>query len=108
MKVFRLAALSGLLLTGGILAASAQSTTVVIQPQEKTVIRKYVTSHPAPTVQVPSGVTIAVGQTIPDSVELTPIQAPDLNTQFDYVVVNGETAIVDPQSRQIVEVIQGQ
>src|SRR5690625_1393999 len=101
MKPFRLAIVSGLLVTGGILAANAQSTTVVIQPQERTVIHKYVTTHPAPTVQVPAGTTVAVGETIPDDVELTPIEAPDLTTRYDYVVVNGQTAIVDPQSRQI-------
>lgn len=98
------APVAGALLAAGVFAAQAQ--TVVIQPQEQTVIHKYVVEHQAAPVELPQGTTIEVGTPIPDSVELQTIDAPDLPTQYEYVVVNGQTVIVDPQSRKIVQIMQ--
>lgn len=44
MKKFQIAALAGVLLSAGICAAEAQ--TIVIQPQERTIIHSYVVEHP--------------------------------------------------------------
>lgn len=99
----RIAAIAGIAMAGGIGAAAAQ--TVVIEPQQQTVIHKYVVEHQVAPAELPSGTTVEVGTALPDAVELHTIQSPDLQTQYDYVVVNGQTVIVDPQTRKIVQVL---
>lgn len=81
-------------------AALAQA--VVIEPQQETVIKEYVTKHKVTAVDVPN-VKIAVGTAVPDTVELHTIDAP--NVTYRYVNVNGTTALVDPGTRKVVRVL---
>ena len=52
-----------------------------------------------------SDVDITVGTTLPDTVELYPIDAPDAQPVYSYVLVDGRTVLVDPETRRIVQVI---
>ena len=94
--------LAGLAL-GSLLTSAAMADTVVIAPEQETVIREYVTTHEVAPVEV-TDVDIAVGSTLPDTVELHAIDVPDVS--YRYVVVGGQTVLVDPDSRKIVHVLK--
>jgi hypothetical protein len=93
-------ALAGLVLLGGIGAAVAQD--VVIAPEQETVIREYVKKQPLASVNLP-GVELNIGSTVPETVELQTLDVPDV--QYRYVVVDGRTVLVEPQSRKIVHIL---
>ena len=99
MKRISLAALA----LGSLLTSAAMADTVVIAPEQETVIREYVTTHEVAPVEV-TDVDIAVGSTLPDTVELLAIDVPDVS--YRYVVVGGQTVLVDPDSRKIVHVLK--
>jgi hypothetical protein len=80
----------------------ALAQAVVIEPQQETVIKEYVTKHKVTSVEVPN-VKVAVGTALPETVELHTIDAP--NVTYRYVNINGTTALVDPGTRKVVRVI---
>ena len=83
-------------------SSMAMAQAVVIEPQQETVIKEYVTQHKMKTVDVPN-VKIAVGAALPETVELHTIDAP--NVTYRYVNVNGTTVLVDPGTRKVVRVL---
>lgn len=101
MRMHLSSATAGLILLAGIGGAAAQD--VIIQPQQETVIREYVQKQPLASVQLP-GVELNIGSTVPDTVELHPLEVPDVN--YRYVVVDGQTVLVEPESRRIIHVIR--
>lgn len=85
-----------------LMATGALADTVVIAPEQEKVIREYVTTHSVAPATV-TGVEINVGATLPETVELHKIDAPDV--KYSYVVVEGRTLVVEPETRKIVHVI---
>lgn len=108
MKMNLTASIAGLLLLSGTGMAAAQDVIVqpqdqvIIQPQQETVIREYVKKKPLASIAIP-GVELNIGSTVPETVELHAIEAPDM--QYEYVVVDNRTVIVDPGTRRIVRVL---
>jgi hypothetical protein len=100
MKIHLASAAAALLLVAG--AGVAAADTVVIQPQQETVIREYVKKQPLASIDLP-GVSLSIGSPIPDTVELHTIEAPDVS--YQYVVIDGQTYIVDPGTRQVVQIL---
>ena len=100
MKFKPSSAFAVLALIGSTAAATAQ--TVVIAPEQETVIREYVRKEPVASITLP-GVELNVGSTIPETVELREIEAPDVN--YRYVVVDDRTVLIDPNTRTIVRVL---
>lgn len=98
--IFRIA-LAAAALIGGAGLAAAQD--VVIQPQQQTVIREYVHKNPLASISL-LGLELNVGSTVPDEVELHRIDVPDV--RYQYVVINDHTVLVDPDTRQIIEVVR--
>jgi hypothetical protein len=105
MKSKLIAATAALLFAG---AGIAGAQTVVITQEQQPVIQKYIVQQQVAPVEMPSGFELAVGATIPETVELHTLDVPDLQlqTQYDYVVVNGQTVLVDPNTRHVVQIIQ--
>ncbi|RVD68588.1 MAG: DUF1236 domain-containing protein [Mesorhizobium sp.] len=99
MKIYLAAAAAGFLLLAGIGAASAD--TLIIQPEQETVIREYVKKKPLASVALP-GVELNIGTTLPDTVEL--YEVPDV--QYRYVVIDNRTVLVDPGTRKIIKVYE--
>lgn len=89
-----------------IASGAAYAQTVVIQPEQETVIREYVTTQKVEPVELPADVTIEVGATLPEMVELHAIEAPDVEVEYRYVVVDDRTVLVEPETRKIVHIIQ--
>jgi len=98
MKLKLFSTTAALLFTASVGAGFAQ--TVVVEPQQQTIIREYVQKQPLASVQLP-GVELNIGSTVPATVELYEIP----QTEYQYVVVENRTVVVDPQTRQIIQVI---
>lgn len=81
-------------------AGIAAAQDVVIAPEQEAVIKEYVHKEPLASINLP-GVELNVGTALPDTVELHKI--PDVN--YEYVVVDNRTVIVDPGTRKVIKVI---
>ncbi|TIL57743.1 MAG: DUF1236 domain-containing protein [Mesorhizobium sp.] len=88
-----------MLLLAGIGAAAAD--TVVIAPEQETVIREYVKKQPLASVKLP-GVELNVGTALPDTVEL--YEVPDV--KYRYTVIDNRTVVVDPDTRTVIKIIE--
>ncbi len=100
MKTHVTALAAGILLLASASVAAAQ--TVVIAPEQETVIREYVKSKPVASIDLP-GVELNIGSTVPDTVELHKIDKPDV--AYSYTVVGNRTYVVEPGTRKVVTVI---
>ncbi|TIU14271.1 MAG: DUF1236 domain-containing protein, partial [Mesorhizobium sp.] len=98
MKIHLVPAAAGLAMLAGIGVATADQ--VIITPEQQTVVREYVQRHPLASISL-LGVELNVGSTLPETVELHPIDVPDV--EYRYVVVDDRTVLVDPGTRRIVQ-----
>lgn len=101
MKTYVPALAASILLLAGADIAATQD--VVIAPEQQTVIREYVKSKPIASVDLP-GIELNIGSTLPDTVELHTIEAPDV--AYSYTVVGGRTYVVEPGTRKVVYVVE--
>ncbi|MDX8436956.1 DUF1236 domain-containing protein [Mesorhizobium abyssinicae] len=99
MRMHLAAAAAGFLLLAGIGAAAAD--TVVIQPEQETVIKEYVKKQPLASVKLP-GVELNIGTALPDTVELHEVP----NVKYRYTVIDNRTVVVDPETRKVIKIIQ--
>jgi len=102
MKSRFVAAAAGILVLSGVSIAAAQ--TVVIAPEQETVIREYVVREqvePVPDVDF----DLTVGSVVPDTIEVRRLDVPEITTEYEYIVVDGRTVLVEPGTRRIVHVI---
>lgn len=97
-------ALASLMLGAGISAATAQ--TVIIEPQQETIIREYITTRPVERVDPGIDFDITVGSVVPETVEVYELVAPDLEIEYEYVIVDDRTVLVEPGTRRIVHIIE--
>jgi len=116
MKHLLLATVASL---GLISAAAAQTSTtttttqttettgaVTIAPEVRTKVREFVTTENVRSVDAPSGVTVSVGSTLPETVELRSFPSSVGVTQYRYTRIGDRTVLVDPGSRRIIQVIE--
>lgn len=99
MKHYLSSAAAAIVLMGGIGVAMAENV-VVVQPEQETVVRQYIKKEPLASVNL-LGVELKLGSSVPDTVELR--QVPDV--KYRVAVINDQTVLVDPETRQIVEVL---
>lgn len=92
-------AATALTLLAGASFASAQA--VIIEPEREVVIKEYVKKKPLASIDLP-GVELNIGSTIPREVELHAVEVPDVD--YEYVVVDNRTVLVEPGTRRIVKV----
>ena len=117
MRNMLLAAAAAVSTLSAPIAAQAQNTvgvvggnTVVIDQDggiiadQRPAFREYVVRERVPTFTIPDRVVI--GTTLPDA-GVTYYDVPQRfgSTPFRYTVVNGQTVLVEPRSRRIVQVI---
>ncbi|MFC3208485.1 DUF1236 domain-containing protein [Aquamicrobium soli] len=97
-----------MLLAGAMLAVTASAAfaqTVILQPDEEVVVREYIVKRPPPEVVLPDDFDLSVGTVVPEDVVITPLDAPGIETRYDYLVVDGRGVLVDPDTREIVEIL---
>ncbi|MCK1742151.1 DUF1236 domain-containing protein [Bradyrhizobium sp. 139] len=113
-RILALATLAAVI--GSPVAAQAQSGVTVgrapatvdssptIAVEQRPAFRDYVVEQRVPPFHIPDRVT--VGATLPDA-GITYYDVPQRfgATTYRYTVVNGETVLVEPRSRRIVEVL---
>jgi hypothetical protein len=92
--------LAGVALLGGIQFATAE--TIVIAPEQQTIIREYVKKKPVASIDLP-GVELNIGSTVPDTVEVYRVEDPTVT--YSYTIVGGRTYVVEPGTRKIVHVL---
>ncbi len=90
------------ILLAGTAVATAQ--TVVVTPEQEVVVREYVKTNPV-VVERPSNFELIVGAIIPDVFKPGELAENTLPTRYQYVVVDGRTALIDPSSRKIVYIM---
>lgn len=107
MKFSHVLAGAALVLSLGTGIAAAQDATIVIAPDQATVVHEFVLKHKPKVVTVPSGFTVAVGAVLPADVEVVPLDDPSLKltTSLDFAVLGDQTVIVDPGTRKILQIL---
>ncbi|MBZ9678656.1 DUF1236 domain-containing protein [Mesorhizobium sp. ES1-1] len=107
MKLFLKSVAAAAVLIGGIGVAMAEDvvvvkpgTKVVVEPQQETVVREYIKKEPVASVNL-LGVELKLGSSVPDTVELREVP----NVKYRVAVINDQTVLVDPDTHQIVEVL---
>jgi hypothetical protein len=113
MKTMMLSTTAALALLAGVVATSATTVTttttrettgaVTIEPEVESEVRTYVTRENWRSVDVPSGVSIAVGAELPSTIELRTVPKVE---RYRVAVVGGRTVLVDPGTRKIVRIIE--
>ena len=92
--------------TGGAAATTGATGTVTIAPEQRTRIREYVVKENRRSVAAPSGFSVAIGATLPETVELYSLPSEAGVTQYRYSVVGDRTVLVEPGTRRIIQVIE--
>jgi len=103
MTFHSIGAAAALLLAAG--GGIALADTIIITPEQRTVIHDYVVQRQVQAYVPAEGVAIEVGSTLPDTVELHQIDTPGVQQVYSYVLVDGRTVLVDPATRRIVQII---
>ncbi len=98
---FRSTIAATILLAGTALAAAQ---TVVITPEQETVVREYVKTNPV-VVERPSNFELIVGAIIPDIFKPGELAENTLPNKYQYVVIDGRTALIEPKTRKVVHII---
>jgi hypothetical protein len=86
-------------------AGPAFAQDVILLPEEEVVVREYIVKQPRPKVVVPDGYEVVVGERLPDTIEVSPVEAPGFTREYEYVVVEDRTLLIDPGTREVVKVL---
>ena len=83
-------------------STTTTTRTVELTPEQRTVVQKYVVTDNRPSIAV-QGFDVRTGAILPPNV--TFYDVPNVQ-RYRYSYVNNHRVIVDPQTREVVEVIQ--
>ena len=87
---------------GGVAGAAAGG---ILTAEESSRVRTYVVAQRRPSIRVAD--EVIVGQPLPPRVRLYPLPPTvGLQNPYSYTIVNDRTVLVDPQTRQVVEIIE--
>ena len=84
----------------------ASADSVIITKEQAPEVHQYIVKQHVEPITPPEGFDVQVGTVVPDTVEIHQLDVPSLPKQYDYMVVNGQTVIVDPDTRKIVQVLE--
>lgn len=87
-------------------ASAALADSVVITKEEAPEVQQYIVKQHVEPVAPPSDFDVTVGAVVPETIEIHHLDVPSLSGKYDYMVVNGQTVIVDPDTRKIVQVLE--
>jgi len=87
-------------------SAVASADSLIITKEQAPEVQQYIVKQHVEPVTPPDDFDVQVDTVIPDTVEIHQLEVPSLPRQYDYMVVNGQTVIVDPDTRKIVQVLQ--
>jgi Protein of unknown function (DUF1236) len=81
-------------------------TTVVVEPEQRQVIKQYIVKERVAPVRVKERVT--VGEALPADVELQPVPStwgPKL-TRYKYIYSDNHVYLIEPSDRKVIEEIE--
>ena len=87
-------------------ASVASADSVIITKEQAPEVQQYIAKQHIEPVVPPEGFDVQVGTVVPGTVEIRQLDVPSLPKRYDYMVVNGQTVIVDPETRKIVQVLE--
>jgi uncharacterized protein DUF1236 len=114
-RIFAVAAIAAAIIAPAV-AAQAQTVGVArggpvvdadegITVEQRPAFRDYIVSERVPTYTIPD--QVVVGTVLPEAgVTTYDVPARFGGTPYRYTVVNGETVLVEPRSRRIVQVVE--
>lgn len=88
-----------------LLAPHAMAQTIVVAPEQRTIIRDYVVKEKVRPYKLQS--RVIVGSTLPADVELAPVPetwGPSFRS-YRYIYTGDDVVLVDPSDRRVVHVI---
>jgi len=86
---------------GGVAGAAAGG---VLSADESTRVRTYIVAQRRPSIRMQE--EVMVGQPLPARIRLFPVpRSVGLSSTYSYTVVNGQRVLVDPATREVVEII---
>ena len=71
---------------------AAMAQTVVITPEQETIVREYVVRQHVEPIPPPPDFDLTVGSIVPDVVEVRPLDVPEV--QYEYFILDGHTVLV--------------
>lgn len=101
MKTYMITLAAGAILMSGLGVAMAD--TIIVKPEDQKVYREYVHKNPIASIKLP-GVELNVGTRLDDKVELREVP----NERYQYTVIEGRTVLVDPETHQVVQVLDAE
>jgi len=87
-------------------ASVASADSVIITKEQAPEVQQYIVKQHIEPVVPPEGFDVQVGTVVPGTVEIRQLDVPSLPKRYDYMVVNGQTVIVDPETRKIVQILE--
>lgn len=81
------------------------TTTTTVTPDQQSKIRQVVTREKRTSVTAPTGFTVAVGSTLPETVQVYALPSDVGVTNYRYTVVNDRTVLIDPTTRRVIQVL---
>jgi hypothetical protein len=87
-------------------ASVASADSVIITKEQAPQVQQYIVKQHVEAVSPPGDFDVQIGTLVPDTIEIRQLEVPSLPRKYDYMVVNGQTVIVDPDTRKIVQVLQ--
>lgn len=88
-----------------LLSGTAWAQTIVVSPEDEVIIREYMVQQRPTVVEVPPDYVV-VGAELPDTVVLTPLDAPGLAVEYEYVAVGDRILLVEPGTRRVIDVLE--
>ncbi|MGB3501213.1 MAG: DUF1236 domain-containing protein [Mesorhizobium sp.] len=85
-------------------AASAQD--VLFAPEDEVIVREYIVKQPRREIVIPDGYDVVVGEEIPEAIVIDPLDAPGLERDYEYIVIDERMVLVDPETRRVVHIIE--
>ena len=101
MKTYMITLAAGAILMSGLGVAMAD--TIIVKPDDQKVYREYLHNNPLASIKLP-GVELNVGTRLDDRVELREVP----NERYRYTVIEGRTVLVDPDTHQVVQVLDAE
>jgi len=86
-------------------ASVASADMVIITKDQAPEVQQYIVKQHVEPVTPSDDFDAQVGTVVPDTIIVHRLAVPSLPKEYDYMVVNGQTVIVDPETRKIVQVL---
>jgi len=85
--------------------AVAAADSVIITKDQAPEVQQYIVKQHVEPVTPSDDFDVQVGTVVPDTIVIHRLAVPSLPKEYEYMIVNGQTVIVDPETRKIVQIL---